>query len=299
MAVFGLRHLGLKILSIGLAALLWMLVSGEQLAERQLRVPIEFTNVPKNIELVGEPPAADVRVKGSSGALGRIAPGGLAVVIDLSQARAPQRTYHLSPANLRTPFDIEVMHVTPSSVTLQFEELTSKGVPVLPVVEGEPAEGFAVGTVTAEPSMVDLVGTARALERVTGAITAPVTITDRRAPVTQTVAIGSPEPSVRLQSPQSARVTVVVAPAPVEWRVDGVTVHVRNVKKKVLVTPAVVTVFARGPQGTPVRAEEFEASVDVTGMRAGIRELAVRVVPPPGVGVVSVEPARVKVTIRE
>ena len=46
MAIAGFRHLGLKIVSIGLAALLWALVSGEQVVERALRVPLEFTNVP-------------------------------------------------------------------------------------------------------------------------------------------------------------------------------------------------------------------------------------------------------------
>jgi YbbR domain-containing protein len=297
MAVFGMRHLGLKILSIGLAGLLWVLVSGEQLVERSLRVPIEFTNVPKDIELVDEPPPVDVRVRGSSGALGRIAPGELAVVLDLTEARPPQRTYHLTPADLRTPFDVEILHVTPSSVTMRFEQSVSKAVPVLPVVEGEPAAGFAVGTVTAEPAIVQLVGTARALEAVTGAITDPVSVTDSRTTVTRTVTVGSPEPSVRLEKSQLARVTVVIAPAPVEWRIQGVTIQVRNAGPGVEVTPAAVSVVARGAQGTRVSAEAFEASVDVAGMRTGSWEAAVRVVPPPGVGVVSVEPERVKVTI--
>ena len=38
MAFFGLRHLGLKLLSIALAALLWLLVSGEQIVERAMRI---------------------------------------------------------------------------------------------------------------------------------------------------------------------------------------------------------------------------------------------------------------------
>ena len=42
MAVAGFRHLGLKIVSIGLAALLWALVSGEQVVERALRIPLEI-----------------------------------------------------------------------------------------------------------------------------------------------------------------------------------------------------------------------------------------------------------------
>jgi hypothetical protein len=46
MAIRGFRHLGLKFLSIALASLLWLVVSGEQTVERALRVPLEFTNLP-------------------------------------------------------------------------------------------------------------------------------------------------------------------------------------------------------------------------------------------------------------
>ena len=76
MAVVGLRHTGLKLMSIALAALLWLAVSGEQIVERPFRIPLEFTNMPPQLEPVGEPPnVVDVRVRGSSGRLSRIAAG--------------------------------------------------------------------------------------------------------------------------------------------------------------------------------------------------------------------------------
>ena len=70
------RHVGLKMVSIGLAALLWLVVSGEQIVERSLRIPLEFTNLPARLEIVGDPPdVVEVRVRGSSGGLSRIATG--------------------------------------------------------------------------------------------------------------------------------------------------------------------------------------------------------------------------------
>ena len=39
-------NLWLKLLSLGLALLLWMVVSGEATVERGLRVPLELTQVP-------------------------------------------------------------------------------------------------------------------------------------------------------------------------------------------------------------------------------------------------------------
>ena len=53
MAILSIRHVGLKVVSVVLAALLWLLVSGEQTVERALRIPLEFTNLPPQLELVG------------------------------------------------------------------------------------------------------------------------------------------------------------------------------------------------------------------------------------------------------
>ena len=104
---------------------------------------------------------------------------------------------------------------------------------------------------------------------------------------------------MRLQETQSARVQVDVAPAPVEWRVQGVAVQVRNAARQTVVSPPLVTVFASGPQDAlDAPPDQFDAWVDVTGLRVGQWELPVRVVPPARVGVVKVEPAMVKVTIR-
>jgi len=67
------RNLGLKMLAVALGIIVWYLVAGEQIVERGLRIPLEFVNLPAQLELVGDSPTVvDVRVRGSSGALSRI-----------------------------------------------------------------------------------------------------------------------------------------------------------------------------------------------------------------------------------
>ena len=301
MAYIGFRHhLGLKFVSIALAALLWVAVSGEQTVERAMRIPLEFTNLPSQLEVVGDAPAlVDVRVRGSSGALNRVAAGELVAVLDLRSARAGRRLFHLGGPDVRTPFGVDVVQLNPSTVAMTFEPSGSKVVPIVPTVDGDPADGFVVGTVTAEPPTVEVLGPVSVLAKLTRAITEPVTVTGASAPIIETVNIGVPDFAARLRTPQTARVGVVIAPAPVEWSVSAIAVKPRNARGQVQVMPAHITAWVRGPRDAMTSdGEMFDATVDVEGLAPGQFQLPVSIVAPARVGVIRLEPADVKVRIR-
>lgn len=301
MASIGVHHLGLKFLSIALAVLLWLLVSGERIVERAMRIPVEFTNLPSQLEIVGDAVSVvDVRLRGSSGALSRISAGELVAMLDLRGARPGRRLFHLIGADVRRPFGVEVVQVMPASVSMTFEASASRIVPIVPAVEGEPADGYLTGTVTADPATVEVVGPVSAIANLTEAITEPISVADRVAPVTETVTVGVPDQSVRLREPMTARVTVNVIAAPAEWAVVQVPVRIRNAASTgAQVTPAFVTIHVRGPRETMgSRAEAFEATVDVGGLRTGQYQLPVRVVPPARIGIVRIDPEELRVRIK-
>jgi hypothetical protein len=133
----------------------------------------------------------------------------------------------------------------------------------------------------------------------TEAITEPLSVAGARRPVTEVVTIGSPDPLVRLTNPVSARVTVSVAIAPVEWTVAGLPIQVRNAPRPVQLLTGEVTVHVRGPRDArDTTPGHYDASVDVTGLQPGEFDLPVHVVPPARVGVESVNPPMVRVRIR-
>lgn len=137
MSVRPFRNLGLKALSLLLAILLWMTVAGEQTVERVLRVPLELQQFPAELELVGDfPTAIDVRVRGSAGALSRVAAGDVVAVLDLNGAEAGPRLFRLTPEEVRAPFGIEVVQVNPTTVPMTF---------VNPALRHAPAVGGASG----------------------------------------------------------------------------------------------------------------------------------------------------------
>lgn len=213
MAYHPFRNLGLKFLSICIAALLWLVVAGERVVERVMRAPVEMQNLPEGLELVGNPPdTVEVRLRGPSGALSRMAAGDMAAVIDLGTARPGRRLFHITQGNVSVPYGMEVVQVGPATLTMEFEMSGVRVVPVEPDVEGHPPAGYEVTRVTSDPETVEVAGPESALKRLRAAITEPVSVADQTRPVREVVTIGVPDPSLRLVTPQTAVVTVTIAP---------------------------------------------------------------------------------------
>lgn len=212
MALRIFRRLGLKVAAVILAALIWLVVSGEQIVERAFRIPLEFTNLPAELELASDAPnIIDVRVRGSSGALSRLTPGELVAILDLRAAKPGQRLFHMVGSDVRAPFGVDVVQVTPSSLAMTFETSAQKDVRIAPTVEGEPAEGYEVRSIVAEPSTVTIAGPATAVRAMSEAITEPVSVAGASSTVTESVNVGVADPSIRLRSTQRTRVTITIA----------------------------------------------------------------------------------------
>jgi YbbR domain-containing protein len=302
LSMWPFRHFGLKLLSLGLALLLWVTVAGEETVERSLRVPLEFQQFPSGLELRGDIPATvDVRVRGTSGALSRVSPGDVVAVLDLRGARPGQRLFHLTPEQVRTPFGVDVVQVTPPSVAMAFDTSASKAVPIVPAIEGHPAPGFIVGKWTVEPRSIDVVGPASSVARVTQALTEPVDVDGAAEPVREAVTVGVVDSSLRVKAPGTATVTVQILPAPLEHRLRGRPVHLRNIAPNLSAeaTPSTVDVTIRGSREAlgHIDPDDVAAYVDVAGLGAGQYTLTVHADPSPEAGVTHVEPATVQVRI--
>ena len=297
------RHLGLKILAMALASLLWLTVAGEHVVERSLRVPLEFRNIPEALEIVGNTPdTVDVRLRGSSAVLSRVQSGEIVAVLDMSSARSGSRLFHIRSDEVRAPFGVEVSQVVPATLALELERSARRNVPVAPVVDGDPAPGFVVGKISADPATVEIVGPESHVRQVAEATTEPVSVKDARSRVRDNVTIGIVDSSVRLAQAQSANVTVDIWPAPVERRMPDVPVRWRNLGAglRAQVSPQLVHVTVRGSKDplAALRGDSVQAFVDLAGLGSGRYNLRVQVDPAESFGVLAIDPAVVSVTIK-
>jgi len=297
------RNLGLKVLAVVLAVLLWITVAGEHVVERSFRVPLEFRNVPDALEIVGNTPdTVDVRLRGSSALLSRMQPGEIVAVLDLGGARAGSRLFHIRPDEVRAPFGVEVSQIVPGTLPLELEKSARRRVPIVPATDGDPAPGFVIGRVSADPAMVEIVGPESRVRQVAEATTEPVTIKDAKGRVRDGVTVGVVDTSVRLAQPQIAQVTVEIWPAPVERQIVDVPVRYRNVAQGLTaqLSPRFVRLSIRGAEAAlaDVQTDSVQAFVDLAGLGTGRYNLRVQVDPAERFGVVAIEPAVVAVTIK-
>ncbi len=303
MASHPFRHFWLKIMAAILATALWFIVAGEQNVERTRRVPLEFRNKPAVLEILGDPPTTvDVRLLGSSTALSRMDTGEVVAMLDLTGARPGSRLFHMRTDEVRVPYGVTVLQLTPATISLELEEAARPMVPVRPAVEGDPAPGFVAGDMTSQPSSVEVIGPESRVKQLTAATTEPVSLTGQRETVFDTVTIGVSDSAVRLVEPMSARVTVEIVPAPVERVVSGVPIRWRNLNAGLTarVAPQTATVTVRGRRQAleDMRTETIDAFVDLAGLGPGQYNLQVQFDPTESFGVSATEPAVVQVTIK-
>jgi YbbR domain-containing protein len=296
------RHLGLKLLSILLAVLLWMTVAGEETVERGLRVPLELQQFPPGLEIIGDvPTTVDVRVRGGSGLLGRLGAGDVIAVLDLRTARPGRRLYTVTPEQVRVPFGIDVVQIVPSAIAMAFEPSATRQVKVVPAVDGRPAPGYIVGPASVDPASVEIIGPESAVKRATEALTEPVSVSGAREPVREAVNVGMLEPSLRLKHPRSAIVTVQILPAPLERTLRNLPVHLRSLAPMLAAeaNPTAVDVTVRGNREAlnRVAPDDVVAYIDLAGLGAGEYILPPRADASQEAGVVRIEPASIKVII--
>ena len=144
-----LRHnLGIKILSVILALLLWSFVHGLQVVQREIDVPIRYTNLPDSLMLYNTPPQTmRVLVSGRTSELFlrmRFVRD-VEARMDLSTASAPMSRIVTSVSQVTAPRNPRISLVRvlePQVVDLRIVRRVERQVPVRVVWNGTVPDGY-------------------------------------------------------------------------------------------------------------------------------------------------------------
>lgn len=294
------RNLGLRIISLLLAIALWMFVNaGEHGSVQSYTVPISYTGLPAHYIITNRhPETIRVDLSGPRTLLSIIQPSRLRVRIDLSGVGVGQASFRIEPDSFgNLPRTTTVTSIAPSQIILDIDRIVVQNMPVHMITTGNPAPGYRVASVTADPSKVRVRGPSRELARLDEVDTDPVDLSGITGNVTREATVPSPGPHTHIEAQQIA-VNVTVAPVIIQKEYRGVRVQVRNSENQTRTWPSTVNLTVRGPQLTldhlTLNAAAF---VDADGLIPGYYDAFVEIDLPNGVELVHQSSEKVKLRI--
>ncbi len=203
-------NFGWKILSLFLAVALWLIVVGGQELTTSVAAPIEYRNIPRNLEISTDVPyRVHLEVQGPPGHLSPADLADTVVVLDLNSVNGPgEQTFDITPRNVSLPATVMLSRAIPAQVRLNLERRVTRQVPVEVRLAGEPQPGYQVVRTEVIPQSVTVVGPESRVRQVTSVEADPVDIGSVVSESEFRVHVSIPDSHVRLESPTAVAVRV-------------------------------------------------------------------------------------------
>lgn len=279
-----LDNLGIKLVALLLALLIYLNVYTDRPATLIVSFPIQIGDLADSLSLSGAVPSAvQAELRGTGKQLIRIRLTEPPVKISLAGVGMGHFERALTSADLPLPTDVDIQVervVSPRTVELQVDRKRSRRLPVSAQVEGVPAGGVVwTGSLDVEPSTVEVSGPEKAIMALDSVRLDAVRLSGKRDTVK--VAVGAEAlPDWCVMEPEQVTVSVPLEPEATR----RVTLRVEDPRgvNRYLVVPERVTLTVSGPrsQFTPalVSAQRVywtapEAITDLAGHRVGLHRL--------------------------
>ncbi len=175
------ENAGWKLLSLLIAVILWAVVASEPELAAFATAPVEFKNLPDDMELASEPVGTvALELSGPSGELRGLNDGAVrpAVILDMSGVRPGDQSFPITSGNVKLARGVRLVRAIPSEIRYQFERRAVKTVPVTPRFTGEGANGYVVAQWSVGPPTLPIVGPASHVARIHEVITDPVDVSN-------------------------------------------------------------------------------------------------------------------------
>ena len=215
-----MKNLGLKLISVALAAGIWWVVSAphrEPVIERRFAAPLSIVGPPRDFVITTPvPDSVSVRLRGRASDINAVSSQTLDVPVDVSWIQqSGDVTITMHPQAVHKPPDIEVVALDPNKLKFHVDVLRQRAVAIRPFLIGQPPQGYIIGDATANPALALVSGPGSQIVKMNEVSTERINMTGRTATFVQDVAVVSDTPLVRIVAPVTTQVTVpIIAEAP-------------------------------------------------------------------------------------
>jgi YbbR domain-containing protein len=292
------RNRLLKLFSILLAIALWFTVSGEERTETTINMSLDLVNLHKNLMATNEvPPAIQVRVVGPRSTVNNLSQARLTQTLDLNGYKSGRHTFSLGPNSLSLPRGVQVVRIQPNPITLTLATTITRTLPIKPVLENNPAEGYELVSVNTRPAQVTVKGPSTELAELQFISTLPIDLSFLKEHTVIATDLDFKNLHLALKDPVPILAEIQIGPKTLTRTFSGIPILSDSPAAKI--SPAQVTLTLKGPWPLvhDLKPEALKPRVDTGNLTPGRHRRTVSVDLPNGVSLERSRPDTVTVTL--
>ena len=271
----------LKFVSLLLAIVLWYLVGGEDRIDKNVMVPIEIINLPRDLVISNQfKKEIEVTVSGPRSLILEMANRAVTRQVDLSTATPGTMVIENTNKHIPVVRGITVQRVQPSSIILSLDKLIQKQFPVAARTTGQLAHGYYLKGVKIDPEKISITGPFTTLSQVDHFFTKEINLEGAKQSMQLQVPLELGPAIVELigETSVTADVTIGLETVPMSFDTIKVSAVVDGQKREVL--PDQVKVVANIPKLLLDKKVDLKTLLTaVTVKKEGDVNLKVKIIP--------------------
>ena len=156
----------LMVVSLVLASFLWNFVSGERTVDKNVMIPVEVINLPRDLVISNQfKKEIEVTVNGPRSLILELETKQITRQIDLSKAVPGTTVITNDVDSIPMRRGVTVLRVQPSTIILSLDKLIQKKFTVNPVTTGQPSPGYILKRLQMDPDVITITGPETVLSR--------------------------------------------------------------------------------------------------------------------------------------
>ena len=271
----------LNFIYLGLSILLWYFVGGEESVDKNVMVPIEIINLPRDLVISNQfKKEIEVTVSGPRSLILEMTNKAITRQVDLSAATPGTMVIENDNDHIPVLRGITVQRVTPSSIILSLDKLIHKQYPVSARTVVKVADGYYVKMLKTDPDVITITGPLTTLSQFDELFTKAINLTGVKQSAQLQVPLELDPAVVELIGETSVTADLTVGLETVTKTIEEMAVHLVVEGRKLTVTPAVVKVAANIPKMLLGQYQSMTDLFSVTALKVDDSDLyQVKVIP--------------------
>lgn len=271
----------LRFISLALAVVLWYFVGGDDTVDKNVLVPVEVINLPRDLVISNQfKREIEVTISGPRSLVLKIEKGDIARQVDLAHAVPGTMVINNENHLIPVPRGMKVLRTQPDSIIFSLDKLIQKQLAVKPVTKGELAPHYELQHIVMKPETISITGPQAVLAQLESLQTKVIDISGMTQPTQLQIPLDLNPGLIDLIGETSVTADLVIVEETVEKRISGLQIEMNSYEGIRRISPTTVTITAILPRSLARENKDLQSLFKVTVEDENeVGQMTVRVVP--------------------